>query len=191
MKTGHWLLAVVVLVMSLFWWADVSNHFLSLHAPLMLHCFQTILHPLRSHSSDFRSAPFFAPLICSGYNTVPCSIYNDWVLFIWLPPELPWRNCRNGRNRRNHRRTVQCDRSIRLTSQVCKLFETIVRDAIVDHLERNRRNDSQHGCRQGRSCLTNLLIFLNKITRMVDDGEDFDIIYLDFAKTIKCLTRDC
>jgi len=72
---------------------------------------------------------------------------------------------------------------ISLTSQICKLFETIVRDAFVDHLERNRLiNDSQHGFRRGRSCQTNLLIFLDKITCRVDDGEDLDRIYLDFAK---------
>ena len=51
-------------------------------------------------------------------------------------------------------------RPISLTNQICKLFETIVRDAIVEHLERNELiNDTHHGFRRGRSCLTNLLIF--------------------------------
>ena len=42
--------------------------------------------------------------------------------------------------------------------------------------------DSQHGFRRGRSCLTNLLEFLDKVTRSVDSGDNIDIIYLDFAK---------
>jgi ribonuclease P/MRP protein subunit RPP40 len=74
-------------------------------------------------------------------------------------------------------------RPISLTSQICKLFEAIIRDSIVDHLEHNNLiNGSQHGFRRGRSCLTNLLIFLDKVTRLVDEGKDLDIIYLDFAK---------
>lgn len=32
------------------------------------------------------------------------------------------------------------------------------------------------------SCLTNLLDYLNYITKEVDDGNDIDIVYLDFAK---------
>ena len=74
-------------------------------------------------------------------------------------------------------------RPISLTSQICKLFESIARDSIVDYLESNQLiNDSQHGFRRGRSCLTNLLIFLDKVTRQVDEGRNLNIIYLDFAK---------
>ena len=70
-----------------------------------------------------------------------------------------------------------------LTSQLGKVFESILRDSIVQYLEGNNLlNNSQHGFRRGRSCLTNLLIFLDKVTRMVDEGNDMDVIYLDFAK---------
>jgi len=74
-------------------------------------------------------------------------------------------------------------RPISLTSQICKLFESLIRDSIVDHLESNKLiGDSQHGFRRGRSCLTNLLTFLDTVTRLVDEGKNLDIIYLDFAK---------
>lgn len=74
-------------------------------------------------------------------------------------------------------------RPISLTSHICKLFESVARDSIVSYLESNRLiNDSQHGFRRGRSCLTNLLIFLDQVTRLVDDGNNLDVIYLDFAK---------
>jgi len=42
--------------------------------------------------------------------------------------------------------------------------------------------DSQHEFRKGRSCLTNLLSFLERLTACIDDGEDVDVIFLDFAK---------
>ena len=46
-------------------------------------------------------------------------------------------------------------RPISLTSVVCKLMESILRDKIVEFLEKNNIiRDSQHGLRNRRSCLT-------------------------------------
>ena len=44
------------------------------------------------------------------------------------------------------------------------------------------RNFSQHGFLKARSCLTNLLCFLEEITKCVDDGSPVDVVYLDFQK---------
>ena len=53
----------------------------------------------------------------------------------------------------------------------------------MKHLEANLLiSDSQHGFRKGRSCLTNLLTFLDKVTSYVDTGNDVDVVFLDFAK---------
>ena len=41
---------------------------------------------------------------------------------------------------------------------------------------------SQHGFIKARSCLTNLLCFLEEITKWVDDGSPVDVVYLDFQK---------
>jgi len=66
---------------------------------------------------------------------------------------------------------------------LCKIFEAIVRDAIVNHLEEHSLvNDTQHGFRKGGSCLSNLLQFLDQVTRCADEDACTDIIYLDFAK---------
>ena len=74
-------------------------------------------------------------------------------------------------------------RPVSLTSQVCKLFESIVRDQLVTHLESNKLiTDSQHGFRRGRSCLTNILAYLDQATRWADEGVALDTVYLDFAK---------
>ena len=67
--------------------------------------------------------------------------------------------------------------SLLIYSQICKLFETIVRDAIVDHLERNSLiNASQHGFRKGGSCLSNLLQFLDNVTSSLDSRNSVDVI---------------
>ena len=36
--------------------------------------------------------------------------------------------------------------------------------------------------RKGRSCLSNLLEFLDKVTGCIDDGDSVDVNFLDFAK---------
>ena len=41
-------------------------------------------------------------------------------------------------------------------------------------------NPSQHGFLNAKSCLTNLLCFLEEINKWVDDGSPVDVIYFDF-----------
>jgi hypothetical protein len=74
-------------------------------------------------------------------------------------------------------------RPVSLTSQVCKVFESLLRDAINEHLEKfSLISASQHGFSKGKSCLTNILVFLEDLTRLVDERQCVDIAYLDFAK---------
>ena len=74
-------------------------------------------------------------------------------------------------------------RLISLTSQVCKIFESMLRDSIVGHLKENKLiYDSQHGFMKNRSSLTNLLQFLETVTDYIDKGYPVDVIYLDFQK---------
>ena len=40
----------------------------------------------------------------------------------------------------------------------------------------------QHGFRKGSSCLTNLLLFLDKVLHSIDDGFSVDVVFLDLAK---------
>jgi len=81
------------------------------------------------------------------------------------------------------RSSVENYRPVSLTSLICKVFESIIRDIIVEYLESNQLiTTSQHGFRKGRSCLTNLLEFLDKVTGYVDSGENVDVVFLDFAK---------
>ena len=41
---------------------------------------------------------------------------------------------------------------------------------------------SKHGFRRGRSIHTNLIEFTNVTTKWHDDGVNYDVFYLDFAK---------
>ena len=74
-------------------------------------------------------------------------------------------------------------RPVSLTSVSCKVLESILKDDIMEHLSRNQLiRKSQHGFMKGKSCSTNLLEFLDKITEATDKGTATDVIYLDFAK---------
>ena len=74
-------------------------------------------------------------------------------------------------------------RPVSLTSVSCKILESIIRDDVTQHLDRNRLiRNSQHGFRRGRSCASNLISFLERTTAAVDKGEAVDIVFLDFAK---------
>ena len=74
-------------------------------------------------------------------------------------------------------------RPMSLTSVVCKLLETLIRDHVVEFLVKHKLiNTYQHGFLKSRSCLTNLLCFFEEITKWVDDGSPVDVVYLDFQK---------
>jgi len=58
--------------------------------------------------------------------------------------------------KKGNRSSTEIYRLVSLLSLICKVFESIIRDALVKHLENNLLiNDSQHSFRKGRSCLTN------------------------------------
>ena len=65
-------------------------------------------------------------------------------------------------------------RPVSLTSVCCKVMEQILKDTIVEHLDRNKLiRRSQHGF---------FLRNMDKITEALDNGESADVIFLDFAK---------
>lgn len=74
-------------------------------------------------------------------------------------------------------------RPVSLTSHICKVMESIIKDKMIDHLNKfDLINLTQHGFLSRRSCLTNLLDFLETVTNYVDCGYPVDVIYLDFQK---------
>ena len=63
------------------------------------------------------------------------------------------------------------------------MLETLIRDKLISHLEENHLLiNTQHGFRDKRSCLTNLLDFSYDILNLYDESKAVDTIYLDFQK---------
>ena len=74
-------------------------------------------------------------------------------------------------------------RPVSLTSVVCKLFESFIRDALCSHLVTNNLlSPYQFGFCKGRSCVTQLLSTINNWFEFLDDNVPVDAIYLDFQK---------
>ncbi len=74
-------------------------------------------------------------------------------------------------------------RPVSLTSILCKLLESLIRDKVLFYLESNHIITSvQHGFRPGHSCLTQLLELMEDFSNYFDSSDPFDCIYLDFAK---------
>ena len=74
-------------------------------------------------------------------------------------------------------------RGVALTSHCIKLFEKIIVKRMIEYMEEyNLYNEGQHGFRAGRSCLSQLLDHYQNILESMSNGEDVDVVYLDFAK---------
>ena len=74
-------------------------------------------------------------------------------------------------------------RPVSLTAVPCKVLESIIKDAVVCHLDlHNFQAKCQHGFVKGWSTLTNLLETLESWTRILEEGLGLDIIYLDYRK---------
>lgn len=79
-------------------------------------------------------------------------------------------------------------RPVALTSHIAKSFEKIIKKYLVSFLENNNLfNPNQHGFRNGRSTLSQLLQYYDDLICSLDDETNVDSIYLDFAKAFdKC-----
>ena len=95
-----------------------------------------------------------------------------------------WRDaCVAPLHKKGSRNKSENYRPVSLTSVISKLLESIVKDSLVKHLDKNTLiRNSQHGFTSGKSCLSNLLEFFEEVTKTLDKGEAVDLVYLDFAK---------
>ena len=91
-------------------------------------------------------------------------------------------------------------RPVALTSHIVKVFERVLRKGLVAHLEaQGFLPTEQHGFREFRSTLTQLLTHWDKVLDHLESGDTVDVIYTDFSKAFdKCETnvllhtlRDC
>ncbi len=74
-------------------------------------------------------------------------------------------------------------RPISLTSVVCKILETILKENLLSHLYQILLlTTRQHGFFPRRSTITNLLSAEEAVIRWLDEGDTVDIVYLGFVK---------
>ena len=74
-------------------------------------------------------------------------------------------------------------RPVALTSHLIKVFERVLREALVAHIELNDLlPNGQHGSRATRSTLTQLLSHWDVILAGLEEGGGVDSVYLDFSK---------
>lgn len=74
-------------------------------------------------------------------------------------------------------------RPVSLTSVVSKVMEGFIREELIAHVNSNEiLCNAQHGFRSRRSCLTNMLTYLDDIINAVDNQNWVDAIYLDCEK---------
>ena len=74
-------------------------------------------------------------------------------------------------------------RPISLTCISCKLMEHIITSYIMKHDDtHNILYPLQHGYRKGLSCETQLIEFVDDITRNIDAGKQTDCLIMDFSK---------
>ena len=133
----------------------------------------------------------------SGPDGVPAILLKKCKGPLSIPLLLFWRNCldqgitpeclKNAHIipifKDGHKGLASNYRPIALTSHLIKIFEKIVRNTLVRYLEANDLfNNSQHGFRQRRSCLSQLLSHFEKIITFLENNHNVDVVYLDFAK---------
>ena len=74
-------------------------------------------------------------------------------------------------------------RPISLTSHLMKSGERVIRKYLVGYLEMYKKFDpNQHGSRNQRSTLSQLLVHHDEIVKALENGDNIDVIYLDFKK---------
>jgi len=70
--------------------------------------------------------------------------------------------------------------------------EKVMEQIILNTTHRTTRLSGlvgQHVFIKGRSCLTNLISFYDKVTRLVDKGKPVNVVYLDISKAFDTVTH--
>ena len=74
-------------------------------------------------------------------------------------------------------------RPISLACVAVKIMERIVKEKMLVHIKTQKLiTPSQHGFMPRRSTTTNLITYLDYVTRKLDENQPVDVLYLDFAK---------
>ena len=74
-------------------------------------------------------------------------------------------------------------RPISITSILCRMLESIIKSAIMEHCkDSNLFTDSQYGFRERRGCILQLLTVFDTWSKYIDSDIPVDTVFLDFKK---------
>ena len=139
------------------------------------------LKPDKSPGPDGLHPRFFKEM--AKYMNVPlCIIFNLSLSGGVLPAK--WKKARvSAIYKKENKKVASNYRPVSLTSIICKVMETLIRDHIVEHMKINNLfSDKQYGFISGRSTSLQLLTVLDIWTDALERGLTLDIIYMDFRK---------
>ena len=126
-----------------------------------------------------------ARILCSCKNTLAVPLWLLWKSSFdsgKIPPDLKMQYITPLFKKGNKTEAVNY-RPVSITSHLIKIFERVMRKHLVQHLEENQAiPDSQHGFRRSRSCLTQLIEHVDTVLRSLNEGNEVDVIYLDYSK---------
>ena len=98
-------------------------------------------------------------------------------------PEMWKRGTITALHKGEDRHQAENYRPVTITSTLCRMLERILKKPILKHIEDNNLLvNEQHGFVGRRSCLSNLLLNMEKITETYDKGLPMDQIFLDLQK---------
>ena len=119
-----------------------------------------------------------AEVICK-----PLAIIFHASIQLWVIPD-DWKLANiTAIYKKGHRQIAGNYRPVSLTSIVCKILESIIRDQIVDYMKTNKLfSNKQFGFIGGHSTTMQLLKVLDQWTSILDRGGSIDVVYFDFMK---------
>ena len=120
--------------------------------------------------------------VAEGILTPLRVIFNTSLRTESLPQE--WKHANVTAIYKKGQRTVPNNyRPVSLTCILCKVLESIIRDAVISHLkENNLFSPKQFGFISQRSTVLQLLHVIDIWTEILDEGGSFEVIYCDFMK---------
>ena len=80
-------------------------------------------------------------------------------------------------------------RPISITSSIPKLLDHVVSDILIDKFA-GIIIEQQHGFINGRSTVTNLLLYINFINEYINNMHQVDAIYTDFSKAFDVVNHE-
>jgi hypothetical protein len=162
-----------------------------------------ILNNISINESDvFKSLKSIDPLKASGPDGVPGTILINCAEELCIPLSIIYNislnsgvfpDCLKFANitpvyKAGDRSLASNYRPISILNLFSKIFESLVQKSLVSHTK-NVIDDCQHGFLAGRSTTTNLICYVDHLSKEINAGNQVDSLYLDFSKAFDSVSH--